>query len=274
LFSLSISLVAGLLAALSPQFAYFSILLLPDSLVVLPILMALYLIVKSRHQFKWSKLLIAGVLVGLSCWLRANALLLPLFIGAAAALTTAKGKRLSSLAAVVAGGVIAIAPITIKNAIVFHSFIPLSLGSGQTLLEGLADYDPKGTLNIPTTDLGITRQEAQWYGRPDYANNLFGVDGIERDRMRTRRGLKTIAEHPLWFASVMGRRAIASTRLDPVPPLRTESPVSHRVDFTSLKPIWFGGKTAVWPDASIEWVTYQETPNRLFAAGYSRLRIE
>jgi len=227
LFSLSVSLIAAVLAGLSPQFAYFSVLLLPDSLIVLPILLAIYLVVKSRKQFKWTQLFLAGLLIGASCWLRANAMLLPLFAGLAATLTVTKNRRRSAMAAVVAGAIVAIAPVTIKNAIVFHTFIPLSLGSGQTLLEGLADYDPKGTLNIPSTDLGLTRQEAQWYGRPDYADNLFGVEGIQRDRMRVRRGLKTIAEHPLWFASVMGRRALASTRLDPVPVLRPEAPYGN-----------------------------------------------
>jgi hypothetical protein len=238
LFSLPVALVAGFLAGLSPQFAYFSVLLLPDSLIVLPILLAVLLVTKSRQRYRWWNLFIAGLLIGASCWLRANALFLPPFIGVAAALTTARGKRIAAMTAVIVGTIVAIAPITIKNAIAFHSFIPLSLGSGQTLLEGLADYDPKGTLNIPNTDLGLTRQEAQWYGRPDYAVPLFGPDGIERDRMRVKRGLKTIGEHPFWFASVMARRGIASTRLDPVPVLQPESPVSHSIDVSGLNPIW------------------------------------
>ena len=238
LFSLSVSLVAGFLAALSPQFAYFSVLLLPDSLIVFPILLAIYLVVTSRRRLSWSRLVVAGILIGMSCWLRANALLLPLFVGAATALITPKDKRLSAAAAVIIGAILAIAPITIKNAIVFHRFIPLSLGSGQTLLEGLADYDPKGTLNIPNTDLGLSLQEAQWYGRPDYGGQLFGADGIERDRMRVARGVAVIRSHPIWFAGVMGRRALASTRLDPVSVLQPVTPVTHRWDDGASKIAW------------------------------------
>jgi hypothetical protein len=249
LFSLSVAIVAGFLAALSPQFAYFSVLLLPDSLIVLPILLAVLFVVKSRRRFRWWNLFIAGLLIGVSCWLRANALFLPLFIGAAAALTTTRGKRIAAMTAVIAGTIIAIAPVTIKNAVAFHSFIPLSLGSGQTLLEGLADYDPKGTLNIPNTDLGLTRQEAQWYGRPDYAVPLFGPDGIERDRMRVKRGLKTIGEHPFWFANVMAKRALASTRLDPVPVLRPESPVNS----------FSAGSWPVWRQRPFRWFETAET---------------
>jgi hypothetical protein len=249
LFSLSVSLVAGILAALSPQFAYFSVLLLPDSLIVFPILLAVYLVIRSRNNFKFSRLLIAGILIGLSCWLRANALLLPVFIGAAAALVSRREKRLKAFATVVVGTIITIAPITIKNAIVFHRFIPLSLGSGQTLLEGIADYDPKGTLGIPNTDLGLTRQEAQWYGKPEYATQLFGEDGIERDRLRVQRAFKTIAEHPIWFAGVMGKRALASTRLDPVPVLKPEPPVKSR----------HTNSENIWTKTSEQWLTAERS---------------
>jgi len=77
----------------------------------------------------------------LSCWLRANALLLPLFLSALAVLIVPTGRRLSAALTIVASAVLVIAPVTIKNAVVFHRFIPLSLGTGQTLLEGIADYD-------------------------------------------------------------------------------------------------------------------------------------
>ena len=45
-----IAVIAGLLTALSPQFAYHSVLLLPDSLSVLPILLAVYLIVRALKR--------------------------------------------------------------------------------------------------------------------------------------------------------------------------------------------------------------------------------
>jgi len=48
LLPLSAGLIAGLLAALAPQFTWNSVLLLPDSISVLPILLAIYLIARSR----------------------------------------------------------------------------------------------------------------------------------------------------------------------------------------------------------------------------------
>ena len=237
MFQLPIAILTGVLAALSPQFAYFSVLLLPDSLVVLPVLLSVYFIVRSRKHYRLSSFLISGALVGLSCWLRANALLLPLFLAALAVLIVPRGKRLSAALTIVGGAILVIAPITIKNAVVFHRFIPLSLGTGQTLLEGIADYDEHNRFNVPKTDLGLQRQEADWFGRPSYADGLFNEDGIERDRMRAGRGFQIIRSHPLWFMTVVFKRALASARVDPVPRLLPESPVSHRLD-TSKPPAW------------------------------------
>jgi len=227
LFSVAVAVIAALLAAVSPQFAYFSVLLLPDSLVVLPILLAVYFVIRARRSPRVSYFLIAGALIGVSCWFRANALLLPLFLAVAAAFLVERDKRRRAASALIAGAVLAIAPITIKNAIVYRAFVPLSLGAGQTLLEGIAEYDKANHFNIPNTDLGLMRQEAAWYGNPEYAQLLFGRDGVERDRGRVARGFAVIRSHPVWFAGVMARRGLDSNRLEPVPVLASESPVSH-----------------------------------------------
>ena len=235
----AVALIAGLLTALSPQFAYYSVLLLPDSLSVLPVLLALYLIVRARRHPVLLNFAAAGALVGLSCWLRANALLLAPFLAAVILLVVERGKRLRSAAAIMFGAVLLIAPITIKNAIVFHHFIPLSLGAGQTLLEGIAEYDEEGRFNIPKTDLGIMRQEAEWNHRPEYALVLFGPDGIQRDRMRIARGLGVIGTHPMWFLGVMSKRATSSMRLDRVPVVSSDAPVSHVYEDTNqMQPVW------------------------------------
>lgn len=217
------AVLCGFLAAISPQFAYFSVVLLPDSLVVPPLLLAVLLLIRGRN------FAIAGALIGVSCLLRANALLLPFFIALLTPLFVRRGKRLHAAAALIGGALLVVAPVTIKNAIVFRSFIPLSLGAGQTFLEGIADYDHDKRFNIPDTDLGLMRQEAEWYGKPEYAQLLFGPDGIQRDRMRIERGLGVVRDHPFWFAGIVARRGIASTRLDPVPVLNPEPPVSYQI---------------------------------------------
>ena len=159
LMSAGIAVVAGILTALSPQFAYYSVLLLPDSLAVLPILVAVYFLIRAIRHPRLLSFALAGVFIGLSCWLRANALLLAPILACVVPLFLQRRRRLCYSLALVFGAAILIAPITIKNAILFHRFIPLSLGAGQKLLEGIAEYD-QGRFGIPKTDLGIMRQEA------------------------------------------------------------------------------------------------------------------
>ena len=237
LMSAGIAVVAGILAALSPQFAYYSVLLLPDSLAVLPILVAVYFLIRAIKHPRLLSFALAGIFIGLSCWLRANALLLAPILACLVPVFLQRGRRLRYSLALVFGAAILVAPITIKNAIVFHRFIPLSLGAGQKLLEGIAEYD-QGRFGIPKTDLGIMRQEAAMYQRPNYALVLFGPDGIERDRLRIRRGLSVVGAHPIWYGGVMFRRAISFFKLARVPITNAEAPVSHPLDVTSSAPAW------------------------------------
>jgi Gpi18-like mannosyltransferase len=85
------AVIAGALAALSPQLAYYSLLLLPDSLATLPILLALYFIVRAKQFNSLRAVVAAGALVGLSCWLRSNALLLAPFLAVVLLLIMERG---------------------------------------------------------------------------------------------------------------------------------------------------------------------------------------
>ncbi|HYE15839.1 MAG TPA: glycosyltransferase family 39 protein [Pyrinomonadaceae bacterium] len=214
LLSRAAGLLAGLFAALSPQFAWNSVLLLPDTLAVLPLVAAAYcLALAARRERPWL-LFAAGALVGLSCWLRANALLAAPFLGAAALLLFDKERRARYALLVIAGAALVVAPLTLRNAVVFGAFIPVSLGAGQTALEGIADYDAEGRFGIPATDLGIMRQEAEREGRPEYLESLFGPDAVRRDRARLARAWQVVSRNPFWFASVMARRALSMLRLE------------------------------------------------------------
>lgn len=244
----SAGVIAGLLAALSPQFAWNSVLLLPDSISVLPILIAIFLIVRAVKSPRLLTFLIAGALIGISCWLRANAMLLTFFVAVAVLLLAGTTKRTRNFSlsmsredhkrtfverkwrfalAVVCGTLLVVLPLTLRNAIVFQRFIPVSLGAGQTLLEGIADYDREGRFGIPQTDVGIMKQEAEIYQRPDYYRTLFNPDGFERERARLYRGFAVICSHPLWFAGVMTRRASSMVRLERSRLISTQPAVSH-----------------------------------------------
>jgi len=221
------AVTAGALAALAPQFCWNSILMLPDTLAVLPVLLAMLLLLRADRGRALPKAAAAGVLIGLSCWLRANALLLAPFVALAVPFLFGRDVRTRVSLALVAGAVATIAPLTIRNAAVFGAFIPVSLGSGQTLIEGIGDYDPEERLGMPDTDVELQQQEALMYGRREYATSLFGPDAIERDRARRARALTVIGENPFWFASVMVRRAASMFRLERVPLASSAVPVSE-----------------------------------------------
>ena len=214
LFSFGAAAIAGLMATFSTQLAWNSVLLLPDSLAVFPILLAVYLLTIARKQPRLLVFVAVGALVGISCWLRANAMLMTVFFAAAVPLLVRNKTWWRGSLAVIFGTVLIVLPLTLRNAIVFHRFIPVSLGAGQTLLEGIADYDDEGRFGIPQTDLGITKQESEAFQRPDYHPGLLNPDGVQRERWRLQRGFKVIGSHPLWFGGVMIRRAASMLKLE------------------------------------------------------------
>lgn len=235
----AVATIAGLLVSLAPQFTYNSTLLLPDSLAVLPLLIAVYLLIRASTRPRLITFIMAGALVGVSCWLRANALLLAPFMALIIPVILARGKQLRSALALVGGAVIVIASLTIRNYIVYDHFIPVSLGAGQTMLEGLADYDVDGRLGIPATDMGIMKQEAEIYQRPDYYGMLFSPDGVGRERERLRRGFAQIRSHPFWFFGVMVRRGAGMLRLERVRLISTDPPITHSLSVTeTAQPSW------------------------------------
>ncbi|MGH9942799.1 MAG: glycosyltransferase family 39 protein [Pyrinomonadaceae bacterium] len=239
LLTVRVAAIAGVLVALAPQFSWNSVLLLPDTLSVLPILIAVYLVVRARRRPRLIAFVTAGAFVGLSCWLRANALLLAPFLVLLVPLLFARGRRLRDALGLVAGAALVIAPLTVRNAIVFGRFIPLSLGAGQTLLEGIADYDAAGRFGIPATDLGITRREAEINHRPDYYPALFNPDGVVRERRRMAEGFAIIRAHPFWFTGVMVRRAASMLRLERARLVSPLPAVTHPLDATGgAEPVW------------------------------------
>jgi len=233
LFPFAVGVIAGLLAAFAPQFSWNSLTLLPDSLAALPILLALLIIIKVGQAFlpvkgkmknkdrqeclSYAALFAAGALIGVSCWLRANALLLAPFLVLLLLFICKRGARLRPALILVCGALLVLSPLTIRNAMVFGKFIPVSLGAGQTLVEGLADYNSDGSIGLPQTDMELIRGEAEDSHRPDYANSLFTPDGVDRDRARLARGFSVIRAHPFWFAGVMVRRSASMLRLERTP---------------------------------------------------------
>jgi hypothetical protein len=208
----AIAVMAGLIVALSPHLAYCSIFLSPDSLAVLPILIAVYLIARAAKRPHIMAVVGAGVLLGLSCWLRSNSLFLVLFLSLAVLVCFKKETRLRNSFALTGSALLVILPLTIRNGIVYGHFIPISIGAGLNLMEGIAEYDTQGRFDLPVLDLDVLRKEVEWHGRTDYGGSLYFPDGIERDRDRFARAVTVVRSNPGWFTGVMLRRMLFMLR--------------------------------------------------------------
>ncbi len=222
LFGLKTAVIAGLLVAIAPQFAYYSGIILPDELSVMPIHLAVFFLIRAISDKQIKSAVLCGVSIGLSCWLRANALILPIFFAAAILVLLPKNMGLRFALVIVASFVLTISPITFRNYVVFRSFIPLSVGIGTTFVEGLGEYDADGRFGLPTTDEGVMEMDAVLAGRPDYYGNIYNPDGVLREQARMKIGLAAVRANPWWYFKAVTHRAITTFRLERVPVIAHE----------------------------------------------------
>ncbi len=251
LFRQAIAVLAGFLVALSPHFAHYSLWLSPDTLPVLPILIAAWLIIKASQRPRLPTVILAGAMLGLSCWLRANALLIAPFFAVAVFFTIERSKRLLYPVALVGAMVVVISPITIRNWILYHHFIPVSIAGGENLVVGIADVDKEKRFGMPASDDEASDKDAEWHNRPDYAVSLWSPDGIERDQYRYRRGLEVIRANPRWFLGAMAKRAIFMLRYnDAIPstwPFNTANvPLVAAEPSVGQAPLSFADQQPTW----------------------------
>ena len=148
----------------------------------------------------------AGVLLGIGCWFRVNPLYLCVGWAIALLLFTraAWRRRFQMSAAALLGTVIVIAPIVVRNYLVFPDFTPTGGTIGTNLWEGLGETElgrQNGFLYGDDKMLELERKKAGWPA--DAPWDMSWPDGIRRDRERTREALDFIKQHPIWYAGVM-----------------------------------------------------------------------
>lgn len=212
-FSWRAGLWAGALAALWPLPAAYGALPLADAPTSWFVLAAalMMLIAVRRKNYGWA--LAAGALVGLSCWLRANAILLIVCWALAVMLfaNAAWKVRLGLAGSLIFAALFSMAPIVARNYFAFHEFVPTGLGAGTNLLEGIGETARgRNDFGAPGTDRELADQERAAMNVPTDARfDLYYPDGINRDRARWRRAFGIIAGHPFWYCSSVVRRMAA-----------------------------------------------------------------
>jgi hypothetical protein len=203
-----IGLASGALAAVSHHLSYHSNLVLPDSLAALPVLSAVYVLVRARGRGASTLAAygLAGLLFGAATWLRPNLLLMgPLMAVMVTLASNRRGQAMRSAWLIAFVPFLVVAPITIRNYLIFHRLVPISENMGIVLWEGIGDAGGAGS-GAPTSDREVAEQDVVMYGDSRYAESWATPDGITRDRDRIRRSVGVIARHPLWFAGAVAGR--------------------------------------------------------------------
>lgn len=203
-------LCAGWIAALWPLLATYGAVPLADAPTSWMVLGATWmlLLAAKRQSLRWA--LGAGALIGASCWLRANAMLLVFFWALALLLLVRASWRRRALlsASLVLAAAIVIAPIVVRNLLAFRAFVPTGLGAGTNLWEGIGETE-RGANEFGAaandSDL-LERERAELKVPPDQPFTLYYPDGIRRDRERTRKAMAIIVRHPFWYAGSVVRR--------------------------------------------------------------------
>jgi len=240
---------AGWIAALWPLLATYGVVPLadaPTSWIVLGGAWMLLLAAK-RQSFRWA--LGAGALIGISCWLRANAMLLMIFWACALLLFVhAKWRRRVLLgASVVLGAILLMSPLVVRNIIAFHAFVPTGLGAGTNLYEGIGETERGAKeFGAAANDNEVLEQERAALNVPSGTPfELYYPDGIQRDRQRTRKALAIIVRHPFWYAGSVARRMAGVLKYAGEPSGIYGSAGINVTSKKSLPPAWQGAVLAL-----------------------------
>jgi hypothetical protein len=149
------------------------------------------------------------LVLGVACWFRVNPLFMAFFWAIALLLFVRAGWRTRARLSVATlmGALILVAPIPLRNAIVFHDFVLTGLNVGSNFWEGLGETEYGRSQGAVFGDQLMVEQERPLMGLPaDFPITPVWPDGIRRDRERARRSLKIIAGRPFWYAGVMATR--------------------------------------------------------------------
>jgi hypothetical protein len=203
-------LAAGAFSALSPLLAFYGVTPSSDAPTTWFVLAAMWLLLLGAKRRSWRLSLLSGLMLGAACWFRVNPLFLALFWALALFLFVRAGgwpKRALLGVAALSGTVVLVAPIPIRNAIVFREFVLTGLNVGSNFWEGLGETEYGRSQGFEFGDQLMVEQERAAMGLPkDFPITPVWPDGIRRDRERARRSLKVIAGRPMWYAGVMATR--------------------------------------------------------------------
>ena len=241
------AIASAFVVALSPLFAMYAAYPSADLPTTWFVLGGSWLLILAAQRRSVWLALAAGATLGIACWLRVNPLYLCVgwAIGLLLFVRDTWSLRFKMAAAVLAGTVVLIAPIVIRNYLVFPDFTPTGGTIGANLWEGLGETELGRQHGFILGDTKMVEVERKRMGWPaDTQIDVQWPDGIRRDRERTRESLEFIRQRPVWYLGVMLGRMWGMLKVagDPVP----HTGISG-INVTSKKclpPSWQGGVLA------------------------------
>lgn len=192
---------AGILAAVWPNQARFEIALLPDgitTLIVLGVILSLVRFLKTA-QVRYG--VYTGLILALSIYLRPDLVLFPVILIPALFLLFRKqvpvARSLKVGAVIVLLLAVSIGINIWKNYTLSGKVVPLNLGSGTTMFEGISQFGD--TLGTTYVDDRVAH---------DYLDSkqLFYPDGPEHDKKLFAIAVDTIKHHPAFFGKLLLKR--------------------------------------------------------------------
>lgn len=237
-------LISGAFAALSPLLAAYGVSPSSDGPTTWFVLGGVWMFLVSARRESWRWALGAGLILGAACWFRVNPLFLAFCWAIALLLVLRSGWRVRArmAAAVLGGAIVLVAPVAIRNIIVFKEFVLTGLNTGSNLWEGLGETEFGRSLGAPYGDDVMVEQERIELGLPkDYPLTPVWPDGIRRDRERARKSIKIIAAHPFWYGGVMARRMWGMLEFAGEPSPYYGSKGINCTSRKCLPPAWQGG---------------------------------
>ena len=200
------AIAAGFIFALSPLLALYGAYPSADAPTTWFVLAGAWLLLLAAKHNSTSWAIGAGLSLGVACWFRVNPLYLCFFWAISLFLfaKAAQRKRLIMSAGLLLATAIVIAPIVVRNYLVFPDFTPTGGTIGTNLWEGLGETELGRSNGFMFGDDKMVERERVKMGLPaDVKIDPQWPDGIRRDRERVRESLAFIRQHPVWYAGVM-----------------------------------------------------------------------
>ena len=197
----TLAVTAGILTAVWPFTLLNSLSYEPTSLLYVTVVGSIAAMTAYQRNGQRRFFILSGILSGLSAMLRTDALFAA--FGVAAALLLAKtepvGRKIRTAGFYLLLTAAVMSPWLIRNALVFHRFVPLSCGLGVNLVIGIGKYIPDS--GFPADDRQMIYRElgTEVYKDKMHTDDGCYPDGVEREEKRVQQAKAYIRSEPVKF---------------------------------------------------------------------------